>query len=177
MVPACPACLLPAYAYPPSPLCPALPAWRQVIIWVELTPAQRAYYKAIFENEIGTVGGLSNLGVGVLWGGYACRGAGRGGWACAWGVGSKHSVRRLCAAVPQKLQLAAWLTAATAHKHDAQPFQSAQSVKAPPPKHTPHTTRIPAWPPTCSCWLAQPPRTCPTCATWPWSCAKCAATR
>lgn len=32
-----------------------LPVWRQVIIWVELTPEQRAYYKAIYENEIGTV--------------------------------------------------------------------------------------------------------------------------
>jgi hypothetical protein len=27
----------------------------QVIIWVELTPEQRAYYKAIYENQIGTV--------------------------------------------------------------------------------------------------------------------------
>mgnify|MGYP001050628519 CR=1 FL=1 len=27
----------------------------QVIIWVELTAEQRAYYKAIYEKEIGTV--------------------------------------------------------------------------------------------------------------------------
>ena len=27
----------------------------QVIIWVELTPEQRAYYKAIYERQIGTV--------------------------------------------------------------------------------------------------------------------------
>jgi hypothetical protein len=32
-------------------------------------------------------------------------------------------------------------------------------------------------PPLRSCWRAPAPRTCPTCATWPWSCAKCAATR
>lgn len=29
----------------------------QVIIWVELTTEQRAYYKAIYEKQIGTVGG------------------------------------------------------------------------------------------------------------------------
>ncbi|KAL4423047.1 hypothetical protein ABPG77_002081 [Micractinium sp. CCAP 211/92] len=32
-----------------------LPEKEEVIIWVELTPEQRAYYRAIYENEIGTL--------------------------------------------------------------------------------------------------------------------------
>ena len=33
----------------------SLPEKEEVIIWVELTADQRKYYKAIYENQIGTV--------------------------------------------------------------------------------------------------------------------------
>ena len=32
-----------------------LPEKEEVIIWVELTPQQRTYYRAIYERQIGTV--------------------------------------------------------------------------------------------------------------------------
>lgn len=44
-----------------------LPEKEEVIIWVELTPQQRTYYRAIYEKQIGTVRGRGGRGVCCCW--------------------------------------------------------------------------------------------------------------
>ena len=140
-----------------------LPEKEEVVVWVELTQQQHAYYRALYSNQAGacTCAALTHL-------------TGHPAGSRVLHPGAQRSVhawppRAHGRTIPDRLHTPVLLAQLAGQAGAAGP--KCLLLQRPLPAEAAHARR------SAPCWRARPTRTCPTCATWPWSCASCAATR